>query len=46
MSIGSSFSNPRYLILKINLSYQDPINYHVSNIFQCLDIQKTLTKIF
>jgi len=26
----------RYLILKINLSHKDPINYHVSNTFQGL----------
>jgi len=42
MSIGLSFSNPitplKYLILKMNLSHQDPINYHVSNIFQGLGI--------
>jgi len=43
MSIGLSFSNPiifLYLILKINLSHQDPIYYHVSNTFQDLSIFK------
>jgi len=41
MSISLSFSNPIIsfkIFLKINLSHQDPTNYHVSNIFQSLGI--------
>jgi len=32
--------------MKINLSHKDPTNYHVSNIFQGVGIQRTLTYIF